>query len=274
MKQTLLLFFLLLSGQACSGMNAVNVAREVINYMDSLETILEPNRLIRGCNVGLSLTLLLIACKYIKKVAPNALFKPIIALPTVNMQFKDLLKLHAQAPHLITGLLIVFMKYQQIDIASDVLIGNISSIIVGMSNSIMVDYHDYCHELRKKNSLTLESKITFDPELIAEQKCAICWGELEDPINPCQNKDHLFCTACLTDWFKAKNENTEDTNKHVFKCDLCKQKIAIDSPKIIISRIEHTLNNKEFIKTLAGTKGILLVFLACNLCCLVFLLTA
>lgn len=125
---------------------------------------------------------------------------------------------------------------------------------------------------QRNQPLILKSKIEFTQDFLADKTCGICMEKIEEPINCCENIDHLFCTKCLTEWFTTKEKPDTANPNSVFSCLLCTKIITKDNDKVAINRFfESEPNTKDFIRSLVGFDGVFLVLLTCNVCYLVFL---
>lgn len=283
MKKISLLFCLLITSQLCYGMIS-QIYSQLEGQVELLANAIEPSTLMRTGNVivGGSLLLTAFAFKCKKKGLPVALFMPTLDLPFGTIKLKDFIKIHANLPHLMTALLIYLSKNEALDViqqsgvlANDILLMNAGATILGISNSLILDYYDYYYNKRNSLPLSIKSKIYFDKEFVADHNCVICRCAIEEPINPCEIKEHLFCAQCLIDWFRAKEKNLAENNDPLlYKCVICPQEIIPGNSKVIINRLEFKPDTKDFIRSLAGLNGALLVLLTCNFCYLVFLITA
>lgn len=126
---------------------------------------------------------------------------------------------------------------------------------------IQTDYYITTFKKLCAKPLIIKSKIDFDADFLADKECIICHSELENPINCCNQKDHLYCNECLTSWFK---ELEEKKGIKAFSCSACTQKVTRDNTKISINRFDEMPSYKGFLKSLVGAKGSLLLVLACN----------
>jgi len=63
--------------------------------------------------------------------------------------------------------------------------------------------------------LTLKQKM--DDISIANVQCPICYEQPQEAINPCKQRDHIYCKKCLEQCFNLKKNN--------FICELCRQPI-------------------------------------------------
>lgn len=187
-------------------------------------------------------------------------------------------KIIASIPLCSAALLVGLMKMenmkdlQQAGLSKDVFVINTCAAFFGIINALLLDYYEYVQHSDNK-PLIITSKIDFDADFIDKHYCLICMDKLKEPINPCVKNDHLFCKECLTSWFK-NNESIAKKHDQLFldfKCTACTKEITIDNPKVSINRLEVSPISVDFMKSLAGFKGVLLVLFACNICYLVFL---
>jgi len=81
----------------------------------------------------------------------------------------------------------------------------------------------------KKAPLGLKSKIRISPQILADSQCPICLESITDPINPCNQADHIYCRRCLATWLNTMNEDGRKLS-----CSLCTQKIC--SEKVVMAR--------------------------------------
>ncbi len=140
-------------------------------------------------------------------------------------------------------------KHSTID--SEIHVVRIISSMMLVSNFI---YQDALLALLKKSwkefhpELTIKEKVNIsvvsDAEVdiiaepdISDAKCAVCWENEagKEYVNPCQQKDHIFCKECLMLNFEKQKEKFSFMNKDSFFCDLCAKEVLFNDDKFEIT---------------------------------------
>ncbi len=151
-----------------------------------------------------------------------------------------------------------------------IVLASICSII----HTTNLSHNNSLKKLREKfmgSPIELKSKIAFCSEFLENLKCAICFDIPNiDAVNPCDHEEHVFCRACLTDWFnnmhKLQKEHSPDdyynyAHERKYSCISCTREINDDNTKIEISRPTAKLypTAKDILQQLAGCHGILII---------------
>lgn len=261
--------------QSCYSMSSAILSREVINLISKSS---EDPKLLQACNILNTCICGIFLYTGFKCKAKREFLEATRGVPFAHI--KMAIKLLASAPLATTGFLMLLMHTEdsqllrQAGLTKDIFIINGGTALLALLNALSIDFYDYCYQANNK-PLSVASKINFDQEVIDRHTCLICFDTLNDPINPCSNNDHLFCKSCLTEWFKH-NESIAIKNDEIFldfKCIACTKAISKKNGKVFINRLEYTPISTDFIKSLIGFKGIMIVLLTCNICYLVFLAT-
>ncbi len=79
---------------------------------------------------------------------------------------------------------------------------------------------------------------------VLDAKCEICYEDTLDKeyVNPCEQKDHIFCKTCLHTCFENQKKQSNFASNS-FLCELCRQKISFndEKSKLILSPKKITL---------------------------------
>lgn len=111
-----------------------------------------------------------------------------------------------------------------------------SSSVTHLSNLIYDDAFIALKENFKKIDPELIIKEQLDISALDDTKCLICFEDKIDDeyVNPCNQKDHIFCKNCLTQCFNIQKEKSSFANKCSFFCELCRKKVPFNDEKFEI----------------------------------------
>ncbi len=81
-----------------------------------------------------------------------------------------------------------------------------------------------------------EVDIIAEPD-ISDAKCLVCWENEtgKEYVNPCKQKDHIFCKECLTLSFETQKEKLSFMNKDSFFCISCAKEVLFNDDKFEIT---------------------------------------
>ncbi len=84
------------------------------------------------------------------------------------------------------------------------------------------------HELVQKIALNVRGIETLD-----NVRCVICYEYTLDReyVNPCNQKDHIFCKDCLMSCFANQKVKPSFMSKDSFLCELCRKEVPFNNEK-------------------------------------------
>ncbi len=113
-----------------------------------------------------------------------------------------------------------------------------------------------------------EVDITAEPDG-SDAKCLVCWENEtgKEYVNPCKQKDHIFCKECLMLRFEKQKEKFSFVNKDSFFCDMCAKEVPFNDDKFEITLPASRVTLKSWAQHV-GVRHVILYSLSMYTLCL------